>query len=159
VGWTTGVRFPVGVESFSLRQCVQTGSDVFYPMSIGVSFPGYKATGPYSWSLPSSAEVKNAQTHISTQFHLWILYNSQKKKQRLLSGFFLLWRRACVFFRNWTVKYGLDTFLSSKSYCLRRNLADMIVQEWKVLRPDLKTFCPFFLAILNITFTLIYICY
>jgi hypothetical protein len=45
-GWTTGVRFPVGAENFSIHHRVQTGSGAHpasYPMGTRGSSPGGKA--------------------------------------------------------------------------------------------------------------------
>jgi len=49
MGWTTEVLFPAGAGMFSPRHCIQTDSGTHpasYPMGIGGSFPGGKATGP-----------------------------------------------------------------------------------------------------------------
>jgi hypothetical protein len=57
----SGVRVPAGVENFSLHHRVQTGSGAHpasYPMAIRGSFPEGKATGPWNWPFPSSAEVR-----------------------------------------------------------------------------------------------------
>jgi hypothetical protein len=51
-----GVRFPAWAGNFSLRHHVQTDSGAHpasYPMGIGVSFSGGKATGAWNWPLTS----------------------------------------------------------------------------------------------------------
>jgi len=55
VGWS-GVRFSAGAGNFSLHRRVQTGSGAYlasYPMGNRGCFPGGKAAGAWSWSLPS----------------------------------------------------------------------------------------------------------
>jgi hypothetical protein len=50
------VRFPAGAGNFSLHHSVQNGSGAHpasYPMGTGVSFPGGKAAGAWSWPLTS----------------------------------------------------------------------------------------------------------
>jgi len=47
-GWTTGILLPVEAGIFSLRHCVQTGSEAHptsYPVVTGSSFPGVKVNG------------------------------------------------------------------------------------------------------------------
>jgi hypothetical protein len=54
-GLKTGVRFPIGErkEFFSPRLCCSGARPASYPMSTGDSFSGSKATGSWSWPLPS----------------------------------------------------------------------------------------------------------
>jgi len=56
MGWTTGARFPAGVENFSPRHRVQTGSGArlaSYPLSTLCSLPGCKASDLWRWPLSS----------------------------------------------------------------------------------------------------------
>jgi hypothetical protein len=69
------IRFPVRAGNFSLHHRVQNGSrahPVSYPMGTKGSFRGVKATGAWSWPLPSSAEVKNAWSYTSTPQYVFM---------------------------------------------------------------------------------------
>jgi hypothetical protein len=66
----SGVRIPAMAENFSVHHHVQNGSGIHppsYPMGIGSSFPGVKRPGREAdHSPPTSVEVKNAWSYIST---------------------------------------------------------------------------------------------
>jgi hypothetical protein len=74
------VRYPAGAGNFSLHHRVQNGSGAHpasYTMGTRDSFPGVKRPGREAdHSPPSSAEVKNAWSYISTPqyaFMAWCL--------------------------------------------------------------------------------------
>jgi hypothetical protein len=67
-GWS-GVPLPVGAGNFSPHYRVQTGSGphpASYPLGTRRSFPGGKVAEAWSWSLPCSAEVRNAWSYTSS---------------------------------------------------------------------------------------------
>jgi hypothetical protein len=76
-----------GWEFFSLHHCVQTGSEAHpasYPMgtralSLGVKWPGSEA----DHSLPSSADIKNAWSYISTPQYTFMVWCSVKVQGQL----------------------------------------------------------------------------
>jgi hypothetical protein len=69
MGWTIGVRFPVGPGNVSDHHCFQSGfgaQPIFYPMDTAGSLPGVKRLERETEHSPlSSPEGKNAWSYKS----------------------------------------------------------------------------------------------
>jgi hypothetical protein len=89
--WVTGVRFPAGLGTFSLRHCSQAGSGYHaasYPMDIGGYFPGGGGgmmSGREADHLRSSgAELKNACSYTSTPPYVFMSWCLTKHRDRFI---------------------------------------------------------------------------
>jgi len=87
MGWTSRVRFPAGAGNFSLRHCVQTGSETTQSpirWAPGVLFPEEKLPGCEADDLPpSSADVKNAWSYTCTDSYVLMAWCLVKFRLRL----------------------------------------------------------------------------
>jgi cytochrome c oxidase subunit IV len=128
----TGVQFPARVGIFSLCHCIQTGSQAHlasYPVGNGDPFSGCYADS----SLPSGAEVKNAQICTSTPQYI------------LMVWYFIKYRDNFTFLITFSYLFALtfsSCILNFSCCCVLLIIRAQMVMRWTSVRQKYALFFP-----------------